>query len=315
MLSVIALPSAIEEGATMSHPLQSEDPNAPHSRRTGRTEYGIAPAMSIADAFNLLSSSVTGEALRRVRELGSSSEPEVLHKLRVALRRSRTLWWIFQPLLVKDDAKMQRGEFKSLAEAAGKTRDWDVLRGLLCTAPSHDAFSALILRVDQHRSIALAFSTRAIANAGVERIVEQAVRVARNQIAAQTLSMNLAEFATERAERAERLLKKRVKRIASHQNADYAELHEIRIAGKRLRYSLEFLAPVLDAHYLKTIEQLAQVQEHLGHLNDLVTSETLLREYAFQLGETHALNKAIKYLEEQQRLQRVVAHDLLRAHF
>lgn len=315
MLSVIALPSAMEEGAMISRPLQVDDPNAPQPSRTGRAEYGITPAASITDAFNLLSYSVTGEALRRVRELASSSEPEVLHKLRVALRRSRTLWWIFQPLLVKDDARLQRGEFKSLAEAAGKTRDWDVLRGLLLTAQSHGAFSGLIMRVDQHRSIAFAFSTRTIANAGVERIVEQALRVAQNQIAGKSVPMDLVEFATERAEKAERSLKKRVKRIASHRNADYAELHEIRIAGKRLRYSLEFLAPVLDARYSTTIEQLAQVQEHLGNLNDLVTSETLLREYAFQLGETNALNKAIKYLEEQQRLQRVVAHDLLRAHF
>jgi CHAD domain-containing protein len=161
----------------------------------------------------------------------------------------------------------------------------------------------------------LAFSVRIIANAGVERIVDHAVQVARNQIGEQVVSMRLNEFATMRAQRAETMLKKRVKRVVSHQDADYAELHEIRIAGKRLRYSLEFLAPVLDDHYAVTIERLAQVQEHLGNLNDLVASETLLREYAFQLGEPHALKKAIKYLDEQQNLQKIVAHDMLRAHF
>ncbi|WP_201642700.1 CHAD domain-containing protein [Paraburkholderia metrosideri] len=255
------------------------------------------------------------EAVRRVRELNSSSEPEVLHKLRVALRRLRTLWWVFQPLLDKRDARFHRSEFKSLAEAAGKTRDWDVLRVLLSTAQSNDSFGPLIERVDRHRSSALAFSVRIIANAGVERIVDHAVQVARNQIGEQVVSMRLNEFATMRAQRAETMLKKRVKRVVSHQDADYAELHEIRIAGKRLRYSLEFLAPVLDDHYAVTIERLAQVQEHLGNLNDLVASETLLREYAFQLGEPHALKKAIKYLDEQQNLQKIVAHDMLRAHF
>ena len=298
-----------------SSPLPADNLKASQPPRVGKAECAITSATSIADAFNLLSLMAASEAVRRVRELNSSSEPEVLHKLRVALRRLRTLWWVFQPLLDKRDARFHRSEFKSLAEAAGKTRDWDVLRVLLSTAQSNDSFGPLIERVDRHRSSALAFSVRIIANAGVERIVDHAVQVARNQIGEQVVSMRLNEFATMRAQRAETMLKRRVKRVVSHQDADYAELHEIRIAGKRLRYSLEFFAPVLDDHYAVTIERLAQVQEHLGNLNDLVASETLLREYAFQLGEPHALKKAIKYLDEQQRLQKIVAHDMLRAHF
>jgi CHAD domain-containing protein len=304
----------MEEGGMTSHPHPDDQPT-PSSPRIGQAAGCIAPATSIADAFNILSAAATGEALKRVRELGSSSEPEVLHKLRVALRRLRTLWWVFQPLLDKQDAKFHCSEFKSLAAAAGKTRDWDVLRALLSTAPSSESFGALIARVDRQRSSALAFSNRIIANAGVERIIEHAVLVARNQIEARTAPVRLDEFATTRAERAETMLKKRVKRVVSHQNTDYAELHEIRIAGKRLRYSLEFLAPVLDGHYLATIEQLAQVQQQLGDLNDLVTSETLLREYEFQLGESRTLKKAIKYLDEQQRVRKIVAHDMLRARF
>lgn len=298
-----------------SRPDPDDDQKAPQPLRTSLADGCIAPATSIADAFNILSDAATGEVLKRVRELNSSSEPEVLHKLRVALRRLRTLWWVFQPLLDRQDAKSHRGEFKSLAAAAGKTRDWDVLRALLSTAQPSESFDGLIARVDLQRSSALAFSNRIIANAGVERIVEHSVQVARNQIAAHAVLMPLVDFATKRAGRAEVMLKKRIKRVVSNPNADYAELHEIRIAGKRLRYSLEFLSPVLDGHYLATIERLAQVQQQLGDLNDLVSGETLLREYAFQLGESHASKKAIKYLEEQQRLRKIVAHDMLRGHF
>lgn len=306
-----------------SRPHSAGDSTTSQPPGPGAATCRIAPDTSIADAFGILSSAATGEALRRVRELDSSSEPEVLHKLRVALRRLRTLWWVFQPVLDKRDAKSHRGEFRSLAAAAGKTRDWDVLRALLlkgqpaaysAAQPSH-LFDPLIQQIDKHRTSALAFSNRIIANAGVERIVEHAVLVARHQIDAGNLPMRIDAFATQRAERAEHMLKKRVRRVASHQGADYAELHEIRIAGKRLRYSLEFFAPVLDGHYLTTIERLAQVQEQLGDLNDLVTGETLLREYAFQLGEPHVLKKAIKYLDEQQRLRKLAAHDMLRAHF
>jgi CHAD domain-containing protein len=280
----------------------------------GDEDCRITRNTSVADAFSTLAGATASEAFRRVRKLSSSSDPEVLHKLRVALRRLRTLWWAFQPLLDKGDAKSHRSEFRSLADAAGKTRDWDVLRALLSAdQPMKDTFKSLIERVDQHRSDALSFSNRTIANAGVEQIVQHAMATARNQICAQTVLTPLDEFAVQRAERAERMLKKRVKRVASNRDADYAALHEVRIAGKRLRYSLEFFAPVLDDRYLSTIERLAQVQEHLGHLNDLVTSETLLREYAFQLGEPHALKKAVKYVEEQQQLQGRITYELLRA--
>lgn len=298
-----------------SHPLPVDDPQALRPAPVGKAAACITPAMSIADAFNALSLVAAGEVVRRIRELDSSSEPEVLHKLRVALRRLRTLWWAFEPLLDKRDARLHRGEFKSLAEAAGKTRDWDVLRGLLSTEQQQDSFRSLIEPLDQQRGNALAFSRRTIANAGVERIIAQAVVAARKHLDTQPLQASLCEFAATRAQRAEKMLKKRVKRSVSNRDADYTELHQIRIAGKRLRYSLEFFAPVLDDHFMATIERLAQAQEHLGYLNDLVTSETLLREYAFQLGEPHALKKAIRYLEEQQQLQRIVAHDMLRAHF
>lgn len=296
-----------------SRPFPVDEPEAPRPPQMSIEGCRITRDTSVADAFSTLAALTANEAVRRVRKLNASSEPETLHKLRVALRRLRTLWWAFQPLLDKHDAKFHRDEFKSLAEAAGKTRDWDVLRALLSAdQPMKDSFKTLIERVDQHRSDALSFSNRAIANAGVERIVQHAMAAADRQIRAQTVLPPLDEFAARRADRADWMLEKRVKRVVSNRHADYAALHEVRIAGKRLRYSLEFFAPVLDDHYLVVIEQLTHVQEHLGHLNDLVTSETLLREYAFQLGEPHALKKAVKYLEEQQQLQARVAHEMLR---
>jgi CHAD domain-containing protein len=297
-----------------SRPRPVDNPEAPPPPQTDDENRRITRDTSVPDAFGMLAGAAAGEALRRVRKLSSCSEPETLHKLRVALRRLRTLWWAFQPLLDKRDAKFHRDEFKSLAEAAGKTRDWDVLRALLSAdQPMKDSFKTLIERIDQHRSDALSFSTRTIANAGVERIVQHAMAAARTQIASHTVLPPLDEFATQRAERADKMLKKRISCVVSHRDGDYAALHEVRIAGKRLRYSLEFFAPVLDDHYLAEIERLAHAQEHLGHLNDLVTSETLLREYAFQLGEPHALKKAVHYLQEQQQVQGRVALDMLRA--
>lgn len=298
-----------------SHPLvaateETADPDSP-SNRAGAGP--IKCETPVAEAFLMLAASTAQEAVRRVHKLDSKADPEVLHKLRVALRRLRSLWWAYEPLLDKKDAKFQRDEFKSLADAAGKTRNWDVLRDLLAADPStKHSFTALIQLVDEHRADALSFSRRAIGNAGVEQILAQALAGARHQLDARATSPSLAAFAEERVKLAEKALKKRVARAASPNDVGYAALHEVRIAGKKLRYLLEFFSPVLDGSHQATIERLSGVQDELGRLNDLVTSETLLREYANQLGEPKHVKEAVRYLQDQKLHHMHKAHEILR---
>jgi CHAD domain-containing protein len=270
--------------------------------------------MPVADAFSLLASATAEEAVRRVRRLESKADPEVLHKLRVALRRLRSLWWAYEPLLDRRDAKIQRSEFKSLACAAGKTRDWDVLRDILLTGEStQHSLILLLASVDGHRADALSFSRIAIGNAGVERILGSALSGARHQLDLRATNPTLADFAEDRIQSAEKALKKRVKRALSNEEAGYAVLHEVRISGKKLRYLLEFFSPVLEGGHQATIEQLTSVQDELGKLNDLVTSETLLREYSPQLGEAAVVKEAVRYLEDQRTRSMRTAQEMLRA--
>ncbi|EUC21590.1 CHAD domain containing protein [Burkholderia sp. BT03] len=273
----------------------------------------IAPAMSTADAFACLATSISADAARRAHALHLKADPEVLHKLRVALRRLRSLWWAYGPLLDRKDSELQRGEFKSLANAAGKTRDWDVLRDLLAGDRStQHAFASLLESVDEHRADALLFSRRTIGNAGVEQILQRALTGARDQLDLRPTSTTLVGFAEERVEAAEKALKKRVRRAVSDKDSGYAALHEVRIAGKKQRYLLEFFSPVLDGSHQATIERLTSVQDELGKLNDLVTGESILREYSFQLGEPKAVSEAVSYLEDQKRRRMRGVHEILR---
>jgi CHAD domain-containing protein len=278
--------------------------------RTGQ----IDVSMTVADTFALLAQSVCGEALDRVHKLEAGAAPEDLHKLRVAMRRLRILWWAYDPLLDKHDAKLQRREFKSLADAAGRTRDWDVLHELMTAAEpsSKHAFAWLIEAIEAHRREALSFSLRAIGNAGVERILQQAVSAACAQLDAHSAGQPITEFAEGRVQVAERALNKRIKRAISADDSDYGALHEVRIAGKKLRYLLQFFAPALDSGHQAVIEHLTVVQDELGTLNDQVTSEALLREYAFQLGEAKRVKEAIAYLQKQTADHMHRVHEILR---
>lgn len=276
-------------------------------------EKQITPETPIVDGFLVFSTPIVEETARRVRSLDSTTEPDVLHKLRVALRRLRSLWWAYEPLLDRDDAKLQRDEFKSLASAAGKTRDWDILHDLLSTGGSmQHSLTSLLKSIEEHRADALSFSLAAIGNAGVERILNTALVSARNQLESRSNSPPLAKFAEERVGSAEKALKKRVKRAVSHEDAGYAVLHEVRISGKKLRYLLEFFSPVLEDDHQATIRHLASVQDELGKLNDLVTSETLLREYSPQLGKPAVIHQAVRYLEHEKEQRMRAAQKILR---
>jgi CHAD domain-containing protein len=62
-------------------------------------------------------------------------------------------------------------------------------------------------------------------------------------------------------------------------NPPVARLHALRIACKRLRYTLEFFREVLgpDTKYL--IKEVVVMQDHLGNLQDAVVASGILRDY------------------------------------
>ncbi len=62
-------------------------------------------------------------------------------------------------------------------------------------------------------------------------------------------------------------------------NIPLARLHQLRIASKGLRYSLEFLEEVLGAEAKELIKEMKILQDHLGDLQDAVVASNLLRDF------------------------------------
>jgi triphosphatase len=91
-----------------------------------------------------------------------------------------------------------------------------------------------------------------------------------------TLPMPLTDFARQQiASHA-----KKARKLASrHGELCPAERHKMRIVFKKLRYTLEFFAPLLPPRRLKAyLAALTQLQDELGLINDQVTAETLIAE-------------------------------------
>ena len=61
--------------------------------------------------------------------------------------------------------------------------------------------------------------------------------------------------------------------------ADITTLHALRIAGKRLRYTLEYFAEVLPVSSRALITGVTEMQDHLGLMNDAHVAATLTRDW------------------------------------
>ena len=226
------------------------------------------------------------KALRRV---DASLEGQAVHRLRVALRRCRTIAVLMEEVDPHPAwVEMQRRSRK-LFRRLGSLRDAQVLESWITNlAPADDAVREALLAVLNDR--------QAKPRAQVQRAVEQFDRRAWKRLA-RTLerrpqvvppnSLAARCLALERYEDLGRL----------HQRASRTKRpgpwHELRIAVKRFRYAVESLLPARIAVWA---EGLRQVQDLLGEIHDLDVLEAFVaKETADRVaGSAASLRRAIR---------------------
>jgi CHAD domain-containing protein len=249
-------------------------------------------------------------AIENAEALAANSDADVLHKLRVALRRLRSLLWAYRPLLGKEIDDQQRDRFKSLAGAAGKTRDWDILSELL--VETLGARQAPTDRLRAARAAALEDSRETLSHAGIHAVLRDALADASGALWHQTGERTpLKKFARKRVAAAEKSLNKRMHHAAYAKRSDYASYHDVRKAGKKVRYLLEFFEPLLTKKQLNTLKGLKKLQKRFGTLNDVVASEELLRGNREIFSNNRDVKVAFAALEKQRKRQVRAASKLL----
>lgn len=271
---------------------------------------GIEAREDAAAAFSSLASPLVHEAISCAALLSEGADPESLHKLRVVLRRLRSLWWAYGPLFDKDVTRQQRALFKFLATAAGKTRDWDILLQLL--EEEVEAESASSSELKAARTQALAASLETLANAGVKDVLRETLADATRALNTAHERVPFRKFGDRRVAACEKLLRKRMRRASRAKKSDYASLHEVRKAGKTLRYLLELFEPALRGDHRRTLKRLTKIQKRFGALNDVVASETLLQQNESLFGDSGARDSVSRWLKQERRRRVRVARKLLR---
>lgn len=267
------------------------------------------PLIPLAKSPGVLPDDTVAEAGRKVlrfhlarmiaREPGTrlGQDPEELHGMRVATRRMRAAWRVFGDGFRANRTKRFRDRLRTVAGRLGAVRDRDVLIDALETyqaaLPDHEARAIQPLietwrrQRDEARELLLheldSDAYRRWLDAYREFTLHEGLAAAPNS---PTSPQRVRDVFPARLWQA-------YGQVRAYEPvlrwADVATLHELRIAAKRLRYTLEFVRETLGPEATALTGRIVVLQDHLGLLNDADVAATLARtflvEHAGELDE------------------------------
>jgi len=212
-------------------------------------------------------------------------DPENVHQLRVSSRRTAAALDMFEDCLPSKVHAKAKKKLKKLRRAAGAARDWDVfLQSFKSRAVPAKARDGLNLVTGYALSQRQAAETQLESAAQdlskkfgkfVRKVVTSVPRSAR-QSKSQTL--------TDLARKALLPLVRALTKAAQRDLTDADNLHKVRIAGKRLRYAMEILAPAFGPPFREQLyPAIQEMQDILGQANDSRFAMARIEEVGEQL--------------------------------
>jgi CHAD domain-containing protein len=211
-----------------------------------------------------------GQALREQGKIAQS-----IHQLRIATRRATAGLEVFSECLPAKVHKAAKRQLRGIRRAAGEARDWDVFVERLMKDSAEQAsedragLDMLIGYAMAHRIPAQTHLRQSCPNYpfGFERFMAETVGAIRYKGPA------LASLASFARPMLGRLIDALNQALSEKQSTDYEQLHEVRLAGKRLRYAMDIFVdcfgPAVRRHLCPALSELQQI---LGDVNDHFTA-------------------------------------------
>jgi CHAD domain-containing protein len=223
------------------------------------------------------------------REAGvrSGHDLEDVHGMRVASRRQRAAWRVFGTAFRAGRTKRFRTGLRDVAARLGAVRDLDVL------LEAADAYRADLPVTEQraleplfadwrtHRDDARVLLLRELDSDGYRRWLDDYRDFVRTE-GALVLPVGPTQPHRIRDTTASRIWTA-YEQVRGYEAvlrwADVETLHELRIAGKWLRYTLEFVREALGDDSALLIAKVTALQDHLGLLNDADVAASMARTF------------------------------------
>jgi CHAD domain-containing protein len=244
-------------------------------------------------------------------ETGSRSGEDIedVHQMRVATRRMRSLFRLLRPYYKRSAVQPYKTELRHLAWTLGAVRDLDVLIDDIRT---YQATLEPAKQADLQQAVdELDKQREAVRHELVDLLDSRLYR---------RLVKDFSKFVTTADEGAKAIPKDevlpvqvrhilpiiiyhRLAAVRAYDNilaqADAPTLHALRIELKQLRYTLSLFSEVLGPQAAEYIEEVKNLQDCLGHMNDAVIARAYLSDF---LKDSHlaALTEYIGGLEEKE---------------
>jgi CHAD domain-containing protein len=226
------------------------------------------------------------------------TDPEALHKMRVAVRRLRAFLRAARPILDREWTGELRAELKWLGGSLGAVRDRDVqlihIRAQAETLPSSDtaALGLIVEGIEREREAARAEMLEALSS---PRYLELLGRI---ELAAEAPHWNgVRRSARKLAGREFRKFERTIKALGPEPSD--AELHGVRIRGKRARYAGELAEASVGKKARRFVARAKNVQDVLGEHQDAVVADEHLRELVHSQSNPQLALVAGRLIEQQ----------------
>jgi len=259
----------------------------------------VRPRLTVGKTPGVLADDHIAEAGRKVlrfhlarmiaREAGTrdGTDAEDLHAMRVATRRQRAAWRVFGGAFRAGRTKSHRARLREVASRLGAVRDLDVqlegadaYRADLPVAEQR-SLEPLLAAWRAHRDDARALLVRELDSDGYRRWLDDYAEFVRHEgtavaVTGPTEPHRVRDTAASRIHAA-------YEQVRAYEPvlrwADVETLHELRIAGKWLRYTLEFVREALGPDADGLIARVTALQDHLGLMHDADVSAHLARDF------------------------------------
>src|SRR5215475_2343470 len=232
--------------------------------------------------------------------LGQDSEG--VHQLRVGLRRLRALIGAYRNSMAVEFGNYLARELDWLQTQFGSARDWDVfiaesLQRLRMRLPADPAVSAMLRAAAALREEGYGIMRAALDDPRYTDLLLRLELALTDGSWGAPLETGGALLDHPVTEFARTILDKRYKRLRKigGKRADLPEeeLHQLRIAGKKVRYVADFFRGLYPKKPTsKFIAALAKVQDQLGSLNDAIVSRQLLLALEGRIANTNDIEAA-----------------------
>jgi CHAD domain-containing protein len=263
----------------------AEDPA--HRLPVVPTSPGIKADDSLAEAGRKVLKMHLARMLAFEAGTRSGEDIEDLHKMRVASRRMRAAWRVFDGAYRPKLQRRYVAELRAIAASLGEVRDIDVLLEHLdkhitrLPVAGQEAMEPLRGAWRRQREAARGRLITRLDSRQYRSFVEDYLDFTESPGAGEVL-MPMGQPSLVRDTAGSRILAS-YERVRAYETiiswADVPTLHALRIEGKRLRYTLEYFAEVMPVGSRKLIAGVTEMQDHLGLLNDADVAARISREW------------------------------------